>query len=123
MVLVATNVCRMGVDLHNYCWDVVHYSPSWTPNDFEQKSGRIDRPRNNSLRQLLPLGKAHKSSSIRIHHVVLPFGYDERILRRMNLRSHLSERLLASRHQEKASDEVARRFRDLAPLDLSPGKQ
>lgn len=42
-LLIMTNVCSMGVDLHNYCWDVIHYSPSWTPSDFEQKSGRIDR--------------------------------------------------------------------------------
>ncbi len=119
-VLVLTNVCSMGVDLHHYCWDVVHYSPSWTPSEFEQKSGRIDRPRQRVLRRALNLGAERRSSAIRIHHLIWPFTYDERVFRRMNLRGHMSERLLSSKLARDADDQTAEAFRRLRPLSLAP---
>jgi superfamily II DNA or RNA helicase len=119
-VLVLTNVCSMGIDLHHYCWDVVHYSPSWTPSEFEQKSGRIDRPRPRVLRDSLRLGDERHSSAIRVHHFLWPFTYDERVFRRMNARGHLSERLLSSKLVREADDKTAEAFRRLKPLALSP---
>lgn len=119
-VLVLTNVCSMGVDLHHYCWDVVHYSPSRTPSEFEQKSGRIDRPRPRVLRRALNLGAERRSSAIRIHHLIWPFTYDERVFRRMNLRGHMSERLFGSKVVRDADDTTAEAFRRLRPLSLAP---
>jgi hypothetical protein len=122
LVLILTNVCSMGVDLHNQCWDVLHYSPSWTPSDFEQKSGRIDRPRPHALRKLLNLGAARQSNAIRVHHLIWPFTYDERVLRRMNLRGHMAERLLSSRVIREATDKDAAVFENLPPLSLAPAR-
>lgn len=122
-VLVLTNVCRMGVDLHNYCWDVVHYSPSWTPSDFEQKSGRIDRPRPRGVKEGLDLGFTKTSNYIRIHHLIWPLTYDERILRRMNLRAHYSERLLASKLAESDATNDVTRFKHLPALKLAPPRK
>lgn len=119
-LLIMTNVCSMGVDLHNYCWDVIHYSPSWTPSDFEQKSGRIDRPRPHALRRRLRIGQGRNASAIRVHHFLWPFTYDERVFRRMNLRGHMSERLLSSKVVREADDRVAGSFRALRPLSLAP---
>ncbi|MDK2744411.1 MAG: DEAD/DEAH box helicase [Nitrospira sp. BO4] len=119
-LLILTNVCAMGVDLHHYCWDVIHYSPSWTPSEFEQKSGRIDRPRPRVLRRALNIGEERRSSAIRIHHLIWPFTYDERVLRRMNIRGHLSERLLSSRRMSDPDDKTAELFKRLPPLSLSP---
>ena len=119
-LLILTNVCAMGVDLHHYCWDVIHYSPSWTPSEFEQKSGRIDRPRPRNLRRALNLGEERRSSAIRVHHLLWPFTYDERVLRRMNIRGHLSERLLSSKRVHDADDRTAEVFRHLPPLSLAP---
>jgi hypothetical protein len=119
-LLIMTNVCSMGVDLHNYCWDVIHYSPSWTPSDFEQKSGRIDRPRPHALRRRLQIGQGRNSSAIRVHHFLWPFTYDERVFRRMNFRGHMSERLLSSKVVREADDRVAASFHALRPLSLAP---
>jgi len=119
-LLILTNVCAMGVDLHHYCWDVIHYSPSWTPSEFEQKSGRIDRPRPRVLRRALNLGEERRSSAIRVHHLLWPFTYDERVLRRMNIRGHLSERLLSSKRVHDADDRTAEVFSHLPPLSLAP---
>jgi hypothetical protein len=110
----------MGVDLHHYCWDVVHYSPSWTPSEFEQKSGRIDRPRPRILRRDLKLGADGNSNAIRVHHLIWPFTYDERVFRRMNLRGHMSERLLSSKLVRDADDKTAEAFRRLRPVSLAP---
>ncbi len=122
LVLILTNVCSMGVDLHNHCWDVLHYSPSWTPSDFEQKSGRIDRPRPHALRKVLDLGAVRQSNAIRVHHLIWPFTYDERVLRRMNLRGHMAERLLSSKVVREATDKDAAVFEKLPPLSLSPAR-
>jgi hypothetical protein len=42
-VLVATSVLQEGVNLQNYCSQVIHYGLAWTPGDNEQRVGRIDR--------------------------------------------------------------------------------
>lgn len=119
-VLALTNVCSMGVDLHEACWDVIHYSPSWTPSDFEQKSGRIDRPRSRHTLKRLGMPTSSASDSIRIHHLIWPFTYDERVLKRMNARAHLSERLLGKKEAEGIDDDTALRLRELRQLSLEP---
>jgi hypothetical protein len=123
-VLILTNVGTFGVDLHPYSWDVVHYTPEWTPHNAEQKTGRIDRPRSRDSVAKLDIGSKSRLREIRVHHLIWPFTYDERILSRLNLRAQLAERLLGSKHQaalEKRSPvdvgRLARRFR---PLDLAP---
>jgi hypothetical protein len=125
LVLVLTNICTVGIDLHEYCWDVVHYTPSWTPHDLEQKTGRIDRPRNKKELMkrfaVAPYSVAHK---IRVHHLVWPFTYDERVLSRVHLRSQFSERLLSVKSQavieRQAADSTEVKIEEFKPLDLAP---
>lgn len=123
-VLVLTNVCTMGIDLHAYCWDVLHYTPAWTPHEAEQKTGRIDRPRLVSSHEKLAIAKDKSLQDIRVHHLVWPFTYDERILSRLNLRAQLSERLLGSKY-EKALDNTSEESAQMhaaqfKPLNLNP---
>ena len=123
-VLILTNVCTVGVDLHTYCWDVLHYTPAWTPHEAEQKTGRIDRPRLRQPAEKLRIARASALKRIRIHYLIWPHTYDERILSRLNLRAQLSERLLGSKHQdvlernhEETVVEALPRFK---PLRLEP---
>ncbi|MBZ5659863.1 MAG: hypothetical protein LAO08_05590 [Acidobacteriia bacterium] len=126
-ILILTNVCTVGVDLHTYCWDVLHYTPAWTPHEAEQKTGRIDRPRFRQAAEKLRIARASALKRIRIHYLIWPYTYDERILSRLNLRAQLSERLLGSKHQdalershEEAVVEGLPRFK---PLRLEPRVQ
>jgi hypothetical protein len=123
-VLVLTNVCTMGIDLHSYCWDVLHYTPAWTPHEAEQKTGRIDRPRLGTALKRLSLGGNGKLQNIRVHYLIWPFTYDERILNRLNLRTQLAERLLGSKHwkdiEEMAGASVEIAASRFKPLNLNP---
>lgn len=117
-VLILTHVCQLGVDLHPFCWDVLHYSPAWTPHEAEQKTGRIDRPRLPDTLSLLNLGPRSNSDRIRIHHMIWPFTYDERIFSRLNLRSQYAERLLGSKVKKDAEDSLAANLIRFRPLRL-----
>jgi hypothetical protein len=123
-VLVLTNVCTVGVDLHTYCWDVLHYTPAWTPHEAEQKTGRIDRPRLRDAAQKLRISPASALKRIRVHYLIWPYTYDERILGRLNLRAQLAERLLGSKHQEALEhtpeETVVESLPYFKPLRLEP---
>jgi hypothetical protein len=123
-VLVLTNVCTVGVDLHTCCWDVLQYTPAWTPHEAEQKTGRIDRPRLKKDFEKLQIASEQDSKRISVHHLIWPHTYDERILSRLNLRAQLSERLLGTKHQdslEKNSElSTATSLPQFKPLDLHP---
>ena len=122
-ILVLTNVGTVGIDLNTYCWDVLHYTPAWTPHEAEQKTGRIDRPRLKGQIEKLKLGPTPKAQSIRVHHLIWPFTNDERMIARLNLRSIIADHLLGSRNVHRLEDnenQVARRARDYPPLDLAP---
>lgn len=54
-VLIATDVLQEGEDLHTFCSRVYHYGISWTPSSMEQRTGRIDRVRSKTDRQLTGL--------------------------------------------------------------------
>ncbi len=41
--LIGTSVLHEGVDLHRQCRKVLHYGMCWTPGDYEQRIGRVDR--------------------------------------------------------------------------------
>ena len=71
--MVLTNICTVGVDLHQFCWDVVHFTPEWTPHDMEQKTGRIDRPRT----ELHRFQMAKNKDKVRVHHLIWPHTYDQ----------------------------------------------
>jgi hypothetical protein len=118
LILVLTHVCQIGIDLHPFCWDILHYSPAWTPHEGEQKTGRIDRPRLPATKAQLAIGDPRKRHEIRVHHLLWPFTYDERILSRLNVRGHYAERLLGSKGHHDAPDDQARRLRDFRPLEL-----
>jgi hypothetical protein len=122
--LILTNVCTVGVDLHTYCWDVLHYTPAWTPHEAEQKTGRIDRPRLQQSAEKLRISRASALKRIRIHYLIWPYTYDERILSRLNLRAQLSERLLGSKHQDALErnheETVVESLPRFKPLQLEP---
>ncbi len=123
-ILVLTNVCTVGVDLHTYCWDVLHYTPAWTPHEAEQKTGRIDRPRLRDAAQKLRISPPSALKRIRVHYLIWPYTYDERILGRLNLRAQLAERLLGSKHQETLEhtpeETVVESLPYFKPLRLEP---
>jgi hypothetical protein len=117
-VLILTHVCQIGIDLHPFCWDILHYSPAWTPHEAEQKTGRIDRPRLPSTIRQLDIGVRQSRQAIRLHHLVWPFTYDERILSRLNIRAQYAERLLGSKDAHDSADERARALSLFKPLSL-----
>jgi hypothetical protein len=123
-VLVLTNVCTVGVDLHTYCWDVLHYTPAWTPHEAEQKTGRIDRPRLQRDFEKLQIASEQDCKRISVHHLIWPHTYDERILSRLNLRAQLSERLLGTKHQDSLEEtselSATTSLPQFRPLDLQP---
>ena len=57
-ILLATDAASEGVDLQNWCADLVHYEIPWNPNRMEQRNGRIDRHGQRDL------------TGVRIHHFV-----------------------------------------------------
>jgi hypothetical protein len=123
LVLILTNVGTVGVDLHTYCWDVLHYTPAWTPHEAEQKTGRIDRPHLKEEIKRLQLGSMRKTQHIRVNYLIWPFTFDERILARLNVRTILADRLLGSRKAkslEANEPQIATRASDYPPLDLGP---
>lgn len=123
-VLVMTNIGQVGIDLHKFCWDIIHYTPDWTHHTFEQKTGRIDRPRSiDELKSYFNIGDTKKASHITVHFLIWPLTYDEKILSRLNLRSRLATRLLSSKNVNKESrkgEDTNRNLSDFLPLDLTP---
>jgi hypothetical protein len=117
-ILILTHVCQIGIDLHPFCWDILHYSPAWTPHEAEQKTGRIDRPRLPSTIRQLDIGARQSRQAIRLHHLVWPFTYDERILSRLNIRAQYAERLLGSKDAHDSADARARALSQFKPLSL-----
>lgn len=122
-MLVLTNIGTMGVDLHRFCWDVVHFTPSWSPHELEQKTGRIDRPRI-GWEGVFDIAKKEAINKVRVHFLIWPNTYDERMLSRVHLRAQYSERLLSSKSQdtleEKIGVEKTNHLKLFDPLDLKP---
>ncbi|MDY0167613.1 MAG: DISARM system SNF2-like helicase DrmD [Thermoguttaceae bacterium] len=42
-ILLATDAASEGIDLQNFCSNLIHYEIPWNPNRMEQRNGRIDR--------------------------------------------------------------------------------
>ena len=42
-ILLATDAASEGIDLQNYCNNLIHVEIPWNPNVMEQRNGRIDR--------------------------------------------------------------------------------
>lgn len=56
-ILLATDAASEGIDLQNWCADLIHIEIPWNPNVMEQRNGRIDR-------------HGQKSDVVRIWHPV-----------------------------------------------------
>ncbi|MBD2261230.1 DISARM system SNF2-like helicase DrmD [Pseudanabaena sp. FACHB-2040] len=56
-ILLATDAASEGLDLQNYCSNLIHYEIPWNPNRMEQRNGRIDR-------------HGQKASEVMIYHFV-----------------------------------------------------
>jgi SNF2 family DNA or RNA helicase len=42
-ILIATDAAREGVNLQNFCSNLMHFDVPWNPSRMEQRNGRIDR--------------------------------------------------------------------------------
>jgi hypothetical protein len=42
-ILICTDAAREGINLQNYCSDLIHFDLPWNPSRLEQRNGRIDR--------------------------------------------------------------------------------
>lgn len=56
-ILLATDAASEGIDLQNWCADLIHVEIPWNPNVMEQRNGRVDR-------------HGQKSPEVRIWHPV-----------------------------------------------------
>ena len=56
-ILLATDAASEGLDLQNYCSNLIHYEIPWNPNRMEQRNGRIDR-------------HGQKAPEVKIYHFV-----------------------------------------------------
>jgi hypothetical protein len=52
-VLASTSIGQEGLDFHRYCQDIVHWDLPSTPEDMEQREGRIRRYLSRSVRKAL----------------------------------------------------------------------
>jgi len=66
-ILIATDAAREGVNLQNYCADVVHFDVPWNPSRVEQRIGRIDR-------------KLQREKEVRSHYFVLHQRAEDRVI-------------------------------------------
>jgi superfamily II DNA or RNA helicase len=65
-ILLATDAASEGLDLQNYCSNLIHYEIPWNPNRLEQRNGRIDR-------------HGQKANQVNIYHFVGQ-GYQDKAL-------------------------------------------
>lgn len=56
-ILLATDTASEGLDLQNYCSNLIHYEIPWNPNRMEQRNGRLDR-------------HGQKAQAVKIYHFV-----------------------------------------------------
>ncbi len=63
-ILLATDAASEGLDLQNFCSNLIHYEIPWNPNRMEQRNGRIDR-------------HGQKASQVNVFHFVAA-GYKDR---------------------------------------------
>lgn len=54
-VLSSTSVAQEGLDFHNYCHRIVHWSVPLTPTAYEQREGRIDRYLSHLIRKRMAI--------------------------------------------------------------------
>ena len=66
-ILLATDAISEGIDLQNYCKNLIHWEIPWNPNRMEQRNGRIDR-------------HGQKSSIVYVWHFVLNNNEDSKFL-------------------------------------------
>jgi hypothetical protein len=69
------------------------------------------------IRQLA-IGDPRLRDRIRVHHLIWPFTYDERILSRLNVRAQAAERLLGAKDGHDSADDRAARLNKFRPLIL-----
>lgn len=118
LVLIASPVGQVGIDLQAYAEHVIHYELEWNPAKMEQREGRVDR-----------LGR-RGNGKVNVYYLICKDTYDERMLLQVG-RRQLWHKLIVGRQQilqndnEEASESVSqldrRTFSRLA-LDLRPGR-
>jgi SNF2 family DNA or RNA helicase len=91
IVLIASQVGQVGIDLQAYAEHVVHYELEWNPARMEQREGRVDR-----------LGR-RGDGKVKVYYLVCQDTYDERMFLQTS-RRQLWHRLLIGRHRGLESE-------------------
>lgn len=117
LVLIASPVGQVGVDLQAYAEHVIHYELEWNPAKMEQREGRVDR-----------LGR-RGSGKVNVYYLLCEGTYDERMFLQIS-RRQLWHKLIVGKHREletESEDIVANNVADLdqqafrrLALDLRP---
>lgn len=69
-VICSTSVAQEGLDFHNYCHRIVHWSVAKTPVSYEQREGRIDRYLSHLMRKRIALCDSTGCFEERLNRVI-----------------------------------------------------
>lgn len=119
LVLLASPVSQVGIDLQTFSEHVIHYDLEWNAAKMEQREGRVDR-----------LERFSDENRVKVYYLLCDGTYDERMFRQIS-RRQLWRQLLVGKNHELDSDGgddsrdltglTERQFKAVA-LDLSPGR-
>ncbi len=63
-VITTTSVAQEGLDFHNYCHRIVHWSVAKTPIAYEQREGRIDRYLSHLMRKRIVMSAINQNNKL-----------------------------------------------------------
>lgn len=118
LVLIASPVGQVGIDLQAYAEHVIHYELEWNPAKMEQREGRVDR-----------LGR-RGNGKVNVYYLICKDTYDERMLLQVG-RRQLWHKLIVGKHHSLQSDseeaaasvaQLDRRTFSRLALDLCPSR-
>lgn len=82
-ILIATDAAREGVNLQNYCSDLIHFDVPWNPSRMEQRNGRIDR-------------KQQREAEVRCYYFVYAQRPEDRVIETLVKKTRTIQRELGS---------------------------
>lgn len=82
-ILIATDAAREGVNLQNYCSDLIHFDVPWNPSRMEQRNGRIDR-------------KQQRDTEVRCYYFVYAQRPEDRVIETLVKKTRTIQRELGS---------------------------
>ena len=104
LVLIASPVGQVGVDLQAYAEHVIHYELEWNPAKMEQREGRVDR-----------LGR-RGGGKVNVYYLLCAATYDERMFLQIS-RRQLWHKLIVGKQRELETESEGIRFDAVADID------